>query len=44
MHSMVTDFFLPVVGGVEGHVYSLGVELMRRGHRVRSDLSVPPNH
>jgi phosphatidylinositol glycan class A protein len=31
---MVSDFFLPVIGGVEGHIYSLGVELMRRGHRV----------
>jgi hypothetical protein len=34
LRSMVSDFFLPVVGGVEGHIYSLGVELMRRGHRV----------
>ncbi|ORX40248.1 hypothetical protein BD324DRAFT_641151 [Kockovaella imperatae] len=32
--AMVTDFFLPVAGGVEGHVYSLGIELMKRGHKV----------
>ena len=31
---MVSDFFHPVVGGVEGHIYALGVELMRRGHKV----------
>ncbi len=35
---MVSDFFLPVVGGVEGHIYSLGVELMRRGHKASCDL------
>ncbi len=29
---MVSDFFLPVVGGVEGHIYSLGVELMPAAH------------
>ncbi|WVQ80550.1 hypothetical protein IAT38_002655 [Cryptococcus sp. DSM 104549] len=32
--AMVSDFFLPVAGGVEGHIYSLSVELMRRGHKV----------
>ncbi|WWD18332.1 hypothetical protein CI109_102782 [Kwoniella shandongensis] len=32
--AMVSDFFLPVVGGVEGHIYSLSVELMRRGYKV----------
>jgi phosphatidylinositol glycan class A protein len=31
---MISDFFLPVIGGVEGHIYSLSVELMKRGHRV----------
>lgn len=31
---MVSDFFYPDVGGVEGHIYSLSVELARRGHRV----------
>lgn len=31
---MVSDFFFPVIGGVEGHIYSLSVELMRRGHKV----------
>lgn len=31
---MVSDFFHPVIGGVEGHIYSLSVELQRRGHRV----------
>ena len=38
---MVSDFFLPVVGGVEGHIYSLGIELMRRGHRVGHDPNRP---
>lgn len=33
-YSMISDFFLPVVGGIEGHVYSLSVELMKLGHRV----------
>ncbi|ORY21988.1 transferase [Naematelia encephala] len=32
--AMVSDFFLPVVGGVEGHIYSLGLTLQARGHRV----------
>lgn len=31
---MISDFFLPVVGGVEGHIYSLGIELIKRGHKV----------
>jgi phosphatidylinositol glycan class A protein len=31
---MVSDFFHPVAGGVEGAIYYLGVELMRRGHKV----------
>lgn len=31
---MVSDFFFPIIGGVEGHIYSLSVELMRRGHKV----------
>lgn len=39
-HSMISDFFLPVVGGVEGHIYSLSVELMRRGHRVSVGYSI----
>ncbi|KAL1408126.1 Phosphatidylinositol N-acetylglucosaminyltransferase GPI3 subunit [Vanrija albida] len=32
--AMVSDFFHPDVGGVEGHIYSLSVELARRGHKV----------
>ncbi|WWC62404.1 uncharacterized protein I303_105000 [Kwoniella dejecticola CBS 10117] len=32
--AMISDFFLPVVGGVEGHIYSLSVEMMKRGHKV----------
>ena len=34
---LVSDFFLPAVGGVEVHIYSLGVELQRRGHKVGLD-------
>lgn len=37
---MVSDFFFPVIGGVEGHIYSLSVELMRRGHKVGHYYSV----
>lgn len=32
---MISDFFHPVVGGVESHLFSLGAELIHRGHRVR---------
>lgn len=39
---MVSDFFHPVVGGVEGHIYSLGIELMSRGHRVRPHTILTP--
>jgi hypothetical protein len=38
---MISDFFLPVIGGVEGHIYSLSVELMKRGHRVCNHLPDP---
>jgi phosphatidylinositol glycan class A protein len=31
---MVSDFFLPNLGGVELHMYSLAQRLLRRGHRV----------
>lgn len=33
---LVSDFFLPVVGGVEVHIYSLGIQLQKLGHKVRS--------
>ncbi|KAG9004719.1 hypothetical protein FRB95_005953 [Tulasnella sp. JGI-2019a] len=32
--AMVSDFFHPVVGGVENHIYMLGVNLLQRGHKV----------
>ncbi|OBZ77733.1 Phosphatidylinositol N-acetylglucosaminyltransferase gpi3 subunit [Grifola frondosa] len=32
--AMVCDFFHPNVGGVENHIYMLGANLIRRGHRV----------
>ncbi|ODN95236.1 phosphatidylinositol glycan, class A [Cryptococcus wingfieldii CBS 7118] len=32
--AMVSDFFLPVVGGVETHIYMLSAELIKRGHKV----------
>ncbi|WWC70601.1 uncharacterized protein I206_104552 [Kwoniella pini CBS 10737] len=32
--AMISDFFLPVIGGVEGHIYSLSVEMIKRGHKV----------
>jgi phosphatidylinositol glycan class A protein len=31
---MISDFFHPVAGGVEGAIYYLSVELIRRGHKV----------
>ncbi|CAO1616554.1 unnamed protein product [Parajaminaea phylloscopi] len=31
---MVSDFFYPNVGGVEGHIYAVSKELVARGHRV----------
>lgn len=41
---MVSDFFHPVVGGVEGHIYSLGTELMLRGHHVCSRCALQYRH
>ncbi|EIW74367.1 glycosyltransferase family 4 protein [Coniophora puteana RWD-64-598 SS2] len=32
--AMVSDFFLPDVGGVENHIYMLSANLIRRGHKV----------
>ncbi|KAJ9090926.1 hypothetical protein QFC19_009352 [Naganishia cerealis] len=32
--ALVSDFFLPVVGGVEVHIYSLGIQLQKLGHKV----------
>ncbi|KAF8522661.1 transferase [Gautieria morchelliformis] len=31
---MICDFFHPDVGGVENHIYMLGVNLLKRGHKV----------
>ncbi|KAG9051341.1 hypothetical protein FS837_009608 [Tulasnella sp. UAMH 9824] len=31
---MVSDFFHPVVGGVENHIYTLSAHLVRLGHKV----------
>ncbi len=33
-HSLISDFFLPIAGGVELHIYSLGLQLVARGHNV----------
>ncbi|KAH9943384.1 transferase [Epithele typhae] len=32
--AMISDFFHPVVGGVENHIYMLSTKLIHRGHRV----------
>lgn len=40
--SMVCDFFHPAVGGVENHIYMLGVNLMRLGHKVSGCGTVVP--
>ena len=48
LHSMVSDFFHPNVGGVEGHIYQLAQCLIANGHKVSTDLraaqygEVPP--
>ena len=31
---MVSDFFLPNIGGVESHIYHLSQNLIERGHYV----------
>lgn len=31
---MVSDFFLPTIGGVESHIYHLSQNLMKIGHHV----------
>lgn len=31
---MISDFFYPVVGGVENHIYMLSANLIERGHKV----------
>lgn len=31
---MVSDFFLPVAGGIEIAIYSLAATLLERGHKV----------
>lgn len=31
---MITDFYKPIIGGLEQHVYNLSIELVRRGHKV----------
>ena len=35
---MVSDFFHPNVGGVEGHIYQLAQCLIANGHKVSTDL------
>ncbi|WFD32011.1 phosphatidylinositol N-acetylglucosaminyltransferase [Malassezia sp. CBS 17886] len=32
--ALISDFFFPNVGGVEGHMYMIGQYLLRRGHKV----------
>jgi hypothetical protein len=39
IHSMVSDFFFPNMGGVETHLYCLSQCLIARGHKVPD----PPN-
>jgi hypothetical protein len=33
-YSMISDFFLPVAGGIEIAIYSLAAALLERGHKV----------
>ncbi|KAE8235049.1 hypothetical protein A4X13_0g9632, partial [Tilletia indica] len=32
--AMISDFFFPNVGGVEGHIYMVSQQLLKRGHKV----------
>ncbi|WFD44786.1 phosphatidylinositol N-acetylglucosaminyltransferase [Malassezia psittaci] len=32
--ALISDFFFPNVGGVEGHMYMIGQHLLQRGHKV----------
>ncbi|CEQ39130.1 SPOSA6832_00631, partial [Sporobolomyces salmonicolor] len=34
LHSLISDYFYPKVGGVESHIYSLAQSLAKRNHRV----------
>src|SRR5215471_3140601 len=41
---IISDFFIPDVGGVENHIYILSANLIRRGHNVvLITHSHPPN-
>lgn len=41
---MVSDFFVPQLGGVEMHIWSLSEALVRRGHRVVVATHAYPDH
>lgn len=41
---MVSDFFFPNVGGVEGHIYMLSQRLLERGHKVIVITHAYPPH
>ncbi|KAF4563701.1 hypothetical protein EYR36_002940 [Pleurotus pulmonarius] len=38
--AMISDFFYPVVGGVENHIYMLSANLIQRGHKVPYILEI----
>ncbi|PWN90713.1 hypothetical protein FA10DRAFT_301922 [Acaromyces ingoldii] len=42
--AMVSDFFFPNVGGVEGHIYMLSHRLLERGHKVIVITHAYPPH
>jgi len=41
---MISDFFLPVAGGIEIAIYSLAAALRDRGHKVRSMFAISTLH
>ena len=46
--ALITDVYYPHVGGIQEHIYHLGVELIKRGHYVRvitgsSGSNIAPN-
>ncbi|KAE8217152.1 hypothetical protein CF319_g8694 [Tilletia indica] len=42
--AMISDFFFPNVGGVEGHIYMVSQQLLRRGHKVIVITHAYPPH
>ncbi|KAK0526351.1 Phosphatidylinositol N-acetylglucosaminyltransferase GPI3 subunit [Tilletia horrida] len=42
--AMISDFFFPNVGGVEGHIHAVSQQLLKRGHKVIVVTHAYPPH